>query len=95
MKQARLAVRSTSAFKRDYKLMMRRGRKIELLDNVIKDLATCSVLAAALKDHELGGKWSRYRECHIQPDWLLIYQIDLNVPVLILVRTGTHSDLFG
>ena len=84
----------TNKFKKDYKLSIKRGLPIEALDNVIKMLAKGSSLPEHLKDHELSGVWSGFRECHILPDWLLIYTVSQNKLVLTLTRTGTHSDLF-
>ena len=86
---------TTSQFKKDYKRAMRRRQKIELLDDIIVKLAHGEPLPEKNKDHALSGNWSGYRECHIQPDWLLIYRIENNVLILTLSRTGTHSDLFG
>ena len=85
----------TTRFKRDYKLAMKRHLNIELLDDMIRTLARGDTLPGKHKDHELSGDWAGYRECHIQPDWLLVYRIDDDVLVLTLARTGTHSDLFG
>ena len=85
----------TTRFKRDYKLAMKRHLNIELLDDMIRTLARGDTLPGKHKDHELSGEWAGYRECHIQPDWLLVYRIDDDVLVLTLARTGTHSDLFG
>ena len=85
----------TTRFKKDYKLAMKRHLNIELLDDIIRALARGDVLPEKNKDHELSGDWAGHRECHIQPDWLLIYRIDDDVLVLTLARTGTHSDLFG
>ncbi len=87
-------VKYTTQFKKDYKLAMRRGFNIELLDDMIRKLASGEILEEKYKDHALTGKWTGYRECHIQPDWLLVYHIKENVLVLTLSRTGTHSDLF-
>ncbi len=84
----------TTQFKKDYKLAIRRGLKIELLDEVIKTLASGKELPPKYKPHSLGGNWIGYQECHIQPDWLLIYYINEDILVLTLSRTGTHSDLF-
>lgn len=95
MKETKRMVKFTSAFKRDYKAAMRRGLKMERLDAVIEMLALGEVLPLQYKDHELTNNWKGHRECHIQPDWLLIYRIDRDVLVLTLTRTGTHSDLFG
>ena len=87
-------IKYTTQFKKDYKLALRRGRDIHLLEEVVRQLASGQSLDLKYKDHALTGKWSHFRECHIQPDWLLIYHINQNVLVLTLSRTGTHSDLF-
>ena len=81
-------------FKKDYKLLQRRGYDLSLLENVVNLLATGAPLPAKYKDHLLSGDYSGCRECHITPDWLLIYEIIDNELVLYLTRTGTHSDLF-
>jgi len=88
-------VKFTSHFKKDYKLAIKRGLKIELLDQVILTLAAGAPLPETNKDHGLVGQWRYFRECHIQPDWLLIYRIESDDLVLTLTRTGSHSDLFG
>ena len=74
---------------------MKRGLKIKLLEDVIAALAMGETLPEKNKDHALTGDWVGHRECHIQPDWLLVYRIEDDVLVLTLSRTGTHSDLFG
>ena len=94
MRNTKLTVKPTNVFKKDYKLAMKRGLKIELLDAVIEMLANGASLPPENKDHELSGNWKGHRECHIQPDWLLIYRIEKDVLVLTLSRTGSHSDLF-
>ena len=88
-------VKFTSQFKKDYKLAIKRGLKIDLLDNVVRTLAAGEELPEKSKDHALTGNWLGHRECHILPDWLLIYCIEDDVLVLTLARTGTHSDLLG
>ena len=95
MRKSKLTVKPTAVFRKDYKLAIRRGLKIELLDAVIETLAMGNTLPAENRDHELSGNWKGHRECHIQSDWLLIYRIKNDVLVLTLSRTGTHSDLFG
>jgi len=85
----------TTKFKKDYKLALKRHMDIDLLDDIIRKLARGETLPEKNKDHELGGDWIGHRECHIQPDWLLVYRIEDDVLVLTLSRTGTHSDLFG
>ena len=89
-----LRVLWTSQFKRDYKAAMKRHMKIELLDDVIRLLACGETLPERYRDHALTGSLDEFRECHIQPDWLLIYRIENDLLVLTLARTGTHSDLF-
>ena len=84
----------TSKFKMDYMLAIKRRLDISLLDDFIRALAIGEKLPDRNKDHELSGDWVGHRECHIQPDWLLIYRIENDVLVLTLARTGTHSDLF-
>ena len=85
----------TIQFKKDYKLALKRHLDINLLDDIIRALSQGKTLPEKNKDHALSGNWTGYRECHIQPDWLLIYRIDNDVLVLTLTRTGTHSNLFS
>ena len=82
----------TNKFKKDLKSAEKRNLDIELLKNVIKKLCLEETLHAKNKDHNLSGDWSGCRECHISPDWLLIYQIGNGI--IVFERTGTHSDLF-
>lgn len=95
MRKTKLFVVTTTAFKKDYKLAMKRGLKISLLEDVVATLAMGKSLPENNKDHALTGNWVGHRECHILPDWLLVYRIEDDVLVLTLARTGTHSDLFG
>ena len=94
MKETKLTVKLTTTFKKDYKMAMKRGRKLELLDKVITTLALGENLPNENRDHDLHGNWKGYRECHIQPDWLLIYKINKGELLLTAYRTGSHSDLF-
>jgi mRNA interferase YafQ len=87
-----LITRGVSQFKKDYKRCVRRGYEIEKLHNVIRSLASEKGLETRYRDHALLGEYKDCRECHIGPDWLLIYL--LNETELVLVRTGSHSDLF-
>ena len=82
----------TNQFKKDYKLAIKRRLDIDLLDN--RMLASGEPLPDKNKDHALTGNWVGHRECHVQPDWLLVYRIEDDLLVLTLARTGTHSDLF-
>ena len=84
----------SNQFKKDLKLASKRGYKLDLLDAVVTKLAAGESLPEKNRDHELIGDYAGFRECHIQPDWLLIYKIDNNELILFLSRTGTHSDLF-
>ncbi len=86
-------VKPTGQFQRDIKLAKKQNRDIELLFDVVEKLANGERLDPKFRDHDLGGKWKGARECHIQPDWLLVYEIRNNV--LVLNRAGTHSELFG
>lgn len=87
-------IQPTNRFKKDLKLCKSRGYDINLITDIIKRLSNGDKLEEKYKDHDLSGNWSGYRECHIQPDWLLIYKIDGKELILYLTRTGTHSDLF-
>jgi mRNA interferase YafQ len=83
---------SATQFRRDVKLAERRGKDMAKLQALIVFLAAGGPLPPRYKDHSLGSKWRHFRDCHIEPDWLLIYKVDGDD--LYLVRTGTHSDLF-
>ncbi|MBQ8334018.1 MAG: type II toxin-antitoxin system YafQ family toxin [Clostridia bacterium] len=89
-----LTLETTVQFRRDYKRMMKRGCKRERIEAVIDTLLAEIPLAEKYRDHELIGNYAGFRECHIQPDWLLIYKIDKGCLILTAARTGTHSDLF-
>ena len=81
-----------NSFKSSIKLDSKRGRNLDLLDNVIEKLERRIPLEPKHRDHALVGKYRGYRECHIQPDWLLIYYIEGET--IVFVRTGSHTDLF-
>lgn len=87
-------VRPTARFQKDLKRAQRRGYDISLLTEVIKKLADDEPLPERNRDHALTGDYAGCRECHVTPDWLLIYEIDGGALILYLTRTGTHSDLF-
>ena len=84
----------SNRFKKDLKLAIRRGYKIELLEEVVNLIAAGKALDEKYRDHLLTGDYGGLRECHITPDWLLIYQVKDSELILFLSRTGTHSDLF-
>lgn len=83
----------TSSFKRDYKKILKRKCDTALLESIVDKLQNGEELPDYNRDHALSGEWKGYRECHIQPDWLLVYKISEERLVLSLIRTGTHSDL--
>lgn len=85
----------TGKFKKSLKLAKKRGLDLKFLDKVITMLQNDIPLEEKYRDHELKGKYQGFRECHIQPDWLLIYLKENNVLTLTLVDTGTHADLFN
>ena len=87
-------IMATGKFKKDLKTMIKRGYNMRLLDDIVTRLSMGEKLPEKNKDHNLSGSYIGKRECHITPDWLLIYEIDQNVLYLYLTRTGTHSDLF-
>ncbi|MCI9387739.1 MAG: type II toxin-antitoxin system YafQ family toxin [Lachnospiraceae bacterium] len=87
-------VKPTSKFQKDLKKVQKRGYDISLLTDVIKKLANGEELPARNRDHVLSGDYAGLRECHVTPDWLLVYEIDDESIILYLTRTGTHSDLF-
>ena len=84
----------SNQFKKDLKTAKKRGYDLDLLDEVVTKLSNTQPLEAKNRDHELVGIYKGFRECHIQPDWLLIYRVNNNDLILFLSRTGTHSDLF-
>ena len=89
-----LKVKYSGRFKKGLRLAVKRGLDISLLEEVVEKLRARIPLDAKYKDHPLNGNYKGYRECHIQPDWLLIYLIEDNILTLTLVDTGTHADLF-
>ena len=89
-----LTLVTTTQFRKDYKRAKKRGMDLSRLEAVLELLCAEEILPAALRDHPLTGNYGGHRECHIQPDWLLIYKIEKDVLTLTLTRTGTHSDLF-
>ncbi len=84
----------SNRFKKDLRLAQKRGCRLDLLEEVVDKLAAGEKLPDKHKDHELVGDYIGFRECHIQPDWLLVYRIENEDLILFLARTGTHSDLF-
>lgn len=88
-------VKFTSAYKKSYKLMKKRGLDMSELNAVVDKLSMGEQLDGRFRDHALTGNYAGFRECHIKPDWLLVYLIENSILTLTLVDTGTHSDLFN
>lgn len=88
-----LSIQQSSRFRRDVKRLRRRGADLALLETAIISLANDEPLPERNRDHRLVGNWLGYRECHINPDWLLIYRVEDDE--LQLARTGSHAALFG
>ena len=87
-------VKFTSQFKKDLKLAKKQNKDLDQLFEVVNNLADGGTLDAKYRDHDLSGDYKGTRECHIEPDWLLLYEIKDEVLVLMLYRLGTHSELF-
>ena len=87
-------IKFTNAYKKSYKRAKKRGLNLKLLDNVVEALGQGHKLDAKYRDHALHGNREGFRECHIQPDWLLVYLVENDILTLTLVETGTHADIF-
>lgn len=85
-------VHYTTQFKKDYKRLKKQNKNLSKLRAVIEKLTSGRPLEPSYHDHQLSGNWKNHRDCHIEPDWLLIYRVTSED--LYLERTGTHSDLF-
>lgn len=90
-----LKIESTKKFQRDLRRMIKQGVDITILDEIVEKLAREEKLDAKHRDHAMKGNWAGYRECHITPDWLLVYRVINDELILTLARTGSHSYLFG
>ena len=90
----RYTVKFTNQFKKDLKIAKKQGKDIDKLFGIIEILANGNQLSVKYRDHELVGNYKGTRECHIESDWLLIYEIRENILVLMLNRVGSHSELF-
>ena len=90
-----LEIVMSNRFKKDLRLAARRGYNFDLLDEIVNKLTRRELLPEKNKDHALSGDFEGCRECHIAPDWLLVYQVNDRELILYLMRTGTHSDLFN
>ena len=84
----------SSTFKKQFKKIKKRGYPVDQLGYVVDCLRQGEPLEARYRDHSLTGNYKDFRECHIQPDWLLVYQVKQDILTLVLARKGTHSDIF-
>ena len=89
-----LEIHFTNKFEKDLKKISKQGKDLSLIQKVIDMLVENIPLPSKNKDHQLKGNLKEYRDCHIEPDWILLYKIDFQKNILILFRTGSHSDLF-
>ena len=90
-----LELRFTAKFKKDYKRVKRQGKDLSKLERTLEALVRGEALPDAMRDHSLGGTYHGHRECHIEPDWLLIYRMDEDGLVLIATHAGSHGELLG
>ncbi len=90
-----LIIRTTGQFEKDFKKAKKRGKDMEKIKTVMRKLAKEETLEEKYREHKLTGDYKGHRECHIEPDWLLIYKLDNKNESITFERTGSHSDLFG
>jgi len=89
-----LEIRRSTQFKKDLKKIIKQRKNLDLLEGIVQKIQQSKPLEPKHRDHPLVGDWNDHRECHINPDWLLIYKVDEELELLRLMRTGSHSDLF-
>jgi mRNA interferase YafQ len=90
-----LKVKTTNKFEKDFELMIRQGKDIEKLKIIMRMLAREESLDQRHRGHKLTGSYISHRECHVEPDWLLVYRVDIKEKTITVVRSGSHSGLFG
>ena len=90
-----LGFKTTKQFDGDYRLMVKRGKDIQKLKTIMRQLLNQQTLESKYHDHALRGNLRGHRDCHIEPDWILMYRIDRDLEEITFVRTGSHADLFG
>ena len=90
-----LRVKTTKQFEKDFKLMVKQGRDLEKLKTIMRKLINQEHLDMKYKDHKLISNLEGHRECHIEPNWLLVYRLRQSEETIVFVRTGSHSDIFG
>ena len=89
-----LDIRRSTQFKKDLKKIIKQGKNLSLLEEIVNLLCAGKSLTEKNNNHALVGEWRGYKECHINPDWLLIYKVEEEINLLRLMRTGSHSELF-
>ena len=89
-----LMIDYTKTFRKDFQKCKKRGLDVSLIESVLEMIINDKPLPSRYRNHILSGNYSGCRECHIKPDWIMIYRIDFERNMVILLRTGTHSDLF-
>jgi mRNA interferase YafQ len=90
-----LGFKTTKQFEGDYSLMVKRGKDIQKLKTIMRQVVNQQTLESKYHGHALGGNLGGYRDCHLEPGWILIYRIDRDLEEITFVRTGNHADLFG
>jgi len=90
-----LGFKTTKQFEGDYRLMVKRGKDIQKLKTIMRQVVNQQTLESKYHDHALRGNLRGHRDCHLEPDWILIYRIDRDLQEITFVRTGSHADLFG
>ena len=93
--ETKLTIKYSTQFKKDLKKAQKQNKNLDKLFTVIERIANREPLDPSLRDHDLAGNYKGTRECHIEPDWLLIYEVQENMLVLMLYRNGSHAELFG
>ena len=90
-----LGFKTTKQFEGDYRLMVKRGKDIQKLKTIMRQVVNQQTLESKYHDHALRGNLRGHRDCHLEPDWILLYRIDRDLQEITFVRTGSHADLFG
>ncbi len=90
-----LRVQTTKQFEKDFKRMVKRGKDTKKIKTIMLRLARGESLPIRHREHKLTGDFEGFTECHIEPDWLLLYRLNIDDNTIIFIRTGSHSDIFG
>jgi mRNA interferase YafQ len=93
MSEPKYRIKRTSRFGKDIKRLVRQGKDLALLDAVVTDIAAGKTLGPRYRDHPLTGRWKGFRDCHVTPDWVLLYKLEDQILTLTLTRSGSHAEL--